>query len=63
MRNIDLFDDYLHHRLNADDVRLFDEKLLTDADFKAQFEDHKNFVNLLQEFGKQEQLKSKLFNN
>jgi serine protease Do len=60
MRNIDLFDDYLHKRLNADDVRLFDEKLLTDADFKAQFEDHKNFVNLLQEFGKQEQLKSKL---
>jgi len=60
MRNIDLFDDYLYQRINADDAKLFEERLLTDADFKTQFEDHKNFVNLLQEFGKQEQLKSKL---
>ncbi|MFI5141435.1 MAG: S1C family serine protease [Bacteroidia bacterium] len=60
MRNIDLFDDYLSQRLNADDAKLFEERLTNDADFKAQFEDHKNFVNLLQEFGKQEQLKNKL---
>jgi len=60
MRNIDLFDDYLYQRLNADDKKLFEERLLTDADFKTQFEEQKAFVNLLQEFGKQEQLKSKL---
>lgn len=60
MRNIDLFDDYLHQRLNADDTKLFKERILADADFKAQFEEQKAFVNLLQEFGKQEQLKSKL---
>jgi serine protease Do len=60
MRNIDLFDDYLYQRLNADDARLFEEKLLTDVDFKAQFEEQKAFVSLLQEFGKQEQLKNKL---
>ena len=53
MRNIDLFDDYLHQRLNADDAKLFEERLTSDADFNTQFEDHKNFVNLLQEFGKQ----------
>src|ERR1700744_5811839 len=60
MRNIDLFDDYLYQRLNADDKKLFEERLLTDADLKTQFEEQKAFVNLLQEFGKQEQLKSKL---
>ena len=60
MRNIDLFDDYLYRRLNADEVKLFEERLLTDAGFKAEYEEHKTFVNLLTEFAKQEQLKSKL---
>lgn len=60
MRNVDLFDDYLHQRLTADEVKLFEERLITDADFKNQFTDHKNFVNLFQEFGKQEELKGKL---
>ncbi|HEX7414871.1 MAG TPA: serine protease, partial [Bacteroidia bacterium] len=60
MRNIDLFDDYLHQRLNVDDAKLFEERLLTDADFKTQFEEQKAFVNLLREFGKQQELKAKL---
>ena len=60
MRNIDLFDDYLHQHLNANDTRLFEERLLTDADFKTQFEEHSAFVNLLKEFGKQQKLKGKL---
>ncbi len=60
MRNIDLFDDYLYQRLNADDTKLFEERLLTDADFKTQFEEHQAFVNLLKEYGKQQELKAKL---
>ena len=60
MRNIDLFDDYLYQRLNADEVKLFEERLLSDTDFKTQYEEHAAFVNILKEFGKQEQLKSKL---
>jgi S1-C subfamily serine protease len=60
MRNIDLFDDYLYKRLNANDTLLFEERLTNDGDFKAHFEEHKNFINLFSEFEKQEQLKSKL---
>ncbi|MBS1647851.1 MAG: trypsin-like peptidase domain-containing protein [Bacteroidetes bacterium] len=60
MRNIDLFDDYLHQRLPTADKKLFEHRLETDTEFKTQFEEHKNFITLLKELEKQERLKNTL---
>jgi len=60
MRNIDLFDNYLYNRQNKDDRKLFDERLASDETFKKEFEEHKAFVKLLQEYGKQQELKKQL---
>jgi len=60
MRNIDLFDNYLYNRQNIDDRKLFEERLAGDETFKKEFEEHKAFVKLFQEYGKQQQLKKQL---
>ena len=60
MRNVDWFDDYLYKRLPESEQFLFEEKLHQDAEFKKQFDEHKAFVNLLSELGKQQQLSRQL---
>jgi len=60
MRNIDLFDNYLFNRQNTDDRKLFDERLASDETFKKEFEEHKAFVKLFQEYRKQQDLKKQL---
>jgi serine protease Do len=60
MRNTDLFDNYLYNRQNTEDRRLFEERLAGDEHFRKEFEEHKAFVKLLQEYGKQERLKDQM---
>lgn len=60
MRNIDLFDNYLLNRQSTDDRKLFEERLAGDEAFKKEFEEHKAFVKLLREYGKQQELKKEL---
>lgn len=60
MRNIDLFDNYLLNRQNTEDRNLFEERLRSDDTFKKEFEEHKAFVKLLQEYGKQQELRKEL---
>jgi len=60
MRNIDLFDNYLFNRQNTDDRKLFDERLASDETFKKEFEEHKAFVRLFQEYRKRQDLKKQL---
>jgi serine protease Do len=60
MRNVDLFDNYLFNRQDAGDRKLFDERLASDEDFKKEFEEHKAFVKLLQDYAKQQELKKQL---
>lgn len=60
MRNTDLFDNYLYNRQNADDRKVFEERLQADDVFKKEFEEHKAFVKLLQEYGRQEQMQKQL---
>ena len=60
MRNIDLFDNYLYNRQNTEDRKLFDERLASDETFKKEFDEHTAFVKLLQEYGKQQELKKQL---
>lgn len=60
MRNIDLFDDYLHKRLNAAEHAEFEAKLAADAELAGQFEEHKAFIVLLKEHKQQRSFKKKL---
>ncbi len=60
MRNIDLFDNYLYNRQNTGDRKLFDERLISDDAFKKEFDEHSAFVKVLQEYGKQQELKKQL---
>src|SRR5579872_4450025 len=60
MRNIDLFDKYIFSRQSSDERKLFEERLATDEAFSREFADHKAFVNLLQEYAKQQELKKQL---
>ena len=62
MRNIDLFDNYLLNRQSTEDRKLFDERLASDEAFKKEFEEHKAFVKLLLEYGKQQEFKKQLEN-
>lgn len=60
MRNIDLFDNYIANRQNTEDRKLFEERLTTDEVFAKEYNDHKAFVNVLQQYAKQEELKKQL---
>ncbi|MGZ3867291.1 MAG: S1C family serine protease [Bacteroidia bacterium] len=60
MRNTDLFDKYIFNRQNNDDRKLFEERLTSDAAFAKEFNDHKAFVKLLQEYSKQQELRKQL---
>ncbi len=60
MRNIDLFDNYLLNRQNTEDRKLFEERLGSDDTFKKEFEEHKAFVKLLREYGRQQELRKEL---
>ena len=62
MRNIDLFDEYLNDNLLGNDKLLFEKRLSEDNEFKTEFESHKNFVLLMQENARNENLKQKLKN-
>lgn len=60
MRNTDLFDNYIFNRQNNDDRKLFEERLASDENFSKEFNDHKAFVKLLQEYSKQQELRKQL---
>lgn len=60
MRNTDLFDNYIFNRQNNDDRKLFEERLASDTAFEKEFNDHKAFVKLLQEYSKQQELRKQL---
>ncbi len=60
MRNVDLFDEYLHNRLSESDKIDFENQLKNDADFFKAFNEHKAFVSLIAETAKQENLKHSL---
>ncbi|HEY1038906.1 MAG TPA: serine protease [Bacteroidia bacterium] len=60
MRNVDLFDDYLFGRLNSEDKKQFENRLREDAEFKAEFNKHKGFVDALNYTSAKNTLKAKL---
>ncbi len=60
MRNIDLFDAYLNNLLNEEEKSGFENRLMQDEAFKIEFENHKNFILILQENAREQHVKSKL---
>lgn len=60
MRNIDLFDDYLNNKLDAQARMEFELQLGTNEEFRKDFLNHKQFISMLENYGKEQEIKSEM---
>ncbi len=60
MRPTELFDLYLNNQLSTENKKLFEERMLNDNAFKQAFEQHKEFIEVLNAAENQKNLKFKL---
>src|ERR1043165_3154435 len=60
MRTVDLFDNYLEGKLNAQELAAFELRLSSDPVFQKAFEEHKTLVSILNASNERQILKNKL---
>jgi S1-C subfamily serine protease len=60
MRTVDLFDNYIEGKLNAQELAAFDLRLSSDPVFHKAFEEHKTLVSILNASNERQVLKNKL---
>ena len=60
MRTVDLFDNYLEGKLNAQELAAFELRLSSDPVFEKAFEEHKTLVSVLNASNERQVLKNKL---
>lgn len=60
MRNVDLFDDYLHGKLNDAERMAFESRLREDAEFENEFRTHRFFIESIQYAAGKNELKKKM---